>query len=27
MTIERIKERGGYDEIKEWLECIKEYTV
>ena len=25
MTIERLKERGGYDEIRLWLEKIKSY--
>ncbi|MCF8714283.1 ATP-binding protein [Joostella atrarenae] len=27
MTIDRIKERGGYDELKSWLECIKKFTA
>ncbi len=25
MTVERIKERGGYDEIRSWLDTIKKY--
>ena len=25
MSIERLKERGGYDEIRLWLEKIKSY--
>lgn len=27
MTIDRIKERGGYDELKSWLDCIKQFTA
>lgn len=27
MTVERLRERGGYDEIKNWFDVIKQYTL
>ena len=27
MTVDRIRERGGYDELSEWFAAIKQYVV